>query len=130
MSEHRFRIHFTVDEANAWLPRLRRDLPRLVELVAELQPEIEALQPVIVRRGNGGGIDVTVYQSKSQRVLDVLEPIQEAGILIKDLQRGLVDFPHLRGGDHEVFLCWQFDDPDRIEWWHEIEDGFAGRTPL
>jgi hypothetical protein len=50
------------------------------------------------------------------------------GIKVKDLQVGLVDFPAWRD-DHEVYLCWKYGEDD-IQFWHEIEAGFAGRQPI
>ena len=58
-----------------------------------------------------------------------LEQINALGVLVKDLDTGLIDFPTLRDG-HEVYLCWKLGEGERIQWWHEIEDGFAGRQPL
>ena len=57
-----------------------------------------------------------------------LRRIQEIGVQIKDFDRGLVDFPHLREG-REVFLCWELDEDD-ITFWHDIDDGYAGREHL
>ena len=48
---------------------------------------------------------------------------------LKDFTRGLVDFPSLRDG-RVVLLCWQLDEGDTVEWWHDVDAGFAGRTPL
>ena len=57
-----------------------------------------------------------------------ISDITSRGIQIKDLDRGLVDFPHLRNG-REVFLCWELEDDD-IEFWHEVDSGYAGRERL
>ena len=54
-----------------------------------------------------------------------MRAIESSGCLLKDLEKGLIDFPALLDG-HEVYLCWQRGEP-RIEYWHRIEDGFAGR---
>jgi len=51
------------------------------------------------------------------------------GIELKDISRGLIDFPCLRDG-RLVLLCWQLGEPESIEWWHEAEAGFAGRQRL
>jgi hypothetical protein len=51
------------------------------------------------------------------------------GVQLKDFERGLVDFPSLRDG-RVVLLCWQIGEGDEVEWWHNVEDGFAGRTPI
>jgi len=53
----------------------------------------------------------------------------EIGIQLKDHTRGLIDFPTMRGGQM-VLLCWQLGEEPRINWWHEVEAGFAGRKPL
>jgi hypothetical protein len=55
--------------------------------------------------------------------------LHELGVQLKDYTRGLIDFPAMRDG-RVVLLCWQLDEGDEIEWWHEVEDGFAGRQPL
>ena len=60
--------------------------------------------------------------------MDATENIHALGVEIKDLDRGLCDFPALREG-RVVYLCWVFGEDD-IEWWHDIEAGFAGRQPL
>jgi hypothetical protein len=54
--------------------------------------------------------------------------ISRLGIQAKDLDRGLVDFPSIRNG-REVFLCWELEEDD-IEFWHDIEAGYAGRERL
>ena len=53
---------------------------------------------------------------------------QKREIIVKDLDRGLVDFPTLRGGQ-EVFLCWENGEED-IEFWHDLDSGYAGRERL
>jgi hypothetical protein len=59
---------------------------------------------------------------------DLLAEFQNREIVIKDLERGLVDFPAIIGG-REVFLCWEKDEDD-IEFWHDIDTGYAGRERL
>ena len=58
----------------------------------------------------------------------VLREFQRREIQIKDIERGLVDFPAIIGGK-EVFLCWEQDEED-IEFWHELDAGYAGRERL
>ena len=50
------------------------------------------------------------------------------GVQVKDFDRGLLDFPHILDG-REVFLCWELDEDD-IEFWHDIDAGYAGRERL
>ena len=58
-----------------------------------------------------------------------MSELERLGVQLKDFDRGLVDFPSLRDG-RIVLLCWQLGEGDQLEWWHEPEAGFAGRTPL
>lgn len=62
------------------------------------------------------------------RLEEAVDQIQQTGCLVKDLDEGLVDFPSLREG-REVYLCWKLGE-GRIEYWHGIHEGFAGRKPL
>jgi hypothetical protein len=58
----------------------------------------------------------------------LLGALQEAGIVVRDIDRGLIDFPTIRDGE-EVYLCWELGE-DSIDWWHDLEDGYRGRQPL
>jgi hypothetical protein len=63
-----------------------------------------------------------------RRVKRSVERIQGTGVLVKDLNRGLLDFPAERDG-RIVFLCWQYGEPT-VAYWHDIDAGFVGRRPL
>jgi hypothetical protein len=128
--------HFTPEEANAELERVR---PLVEQLVASRQEHVAALerQEELERkiRGNGGGIppaelaEATAHvDAIARRLATLVDEINELGVQVKDLDTGLVDFPALRGGE-TVLLCWQLGE-DEIAWWHRVEDGFAGRRPL
>lgn len=129
-----FTTHFTVTEARATLPGLRRRLLRIHDLLAELRAQSDHADtpPPIVVRGNGKGPIVTQATGATREEAQTLiEGIAAQGIQIKDLARGLVDFPHYLGGDpqQEVFLCWHLGE-DTIGYWHGIHDGFGGRRAL
>jgi len=64
----------------------------------------------------------------SNRIVETISKIQETGCLVKDIDAGLIDFPSLIEGQ-EAFLCWKQGER-RIEFWHGLEDGFAGRKRL
>jgi hypothetical protein len=64
----------------------------------------------------------------SERIVETISKIQEAGCLVKDIDEGLIDFPSIIEGQ-EAFLCWKQGEV-RIEYWHGLEDGFAGRKRL
>ncbi|HTS71213.1 MAG TPA: DUF2203 domain-containing protein [Terriglobia bacterium] len=68
------------------------------------------------------------HDAAAERLVEVINRIQETGVLVKDVDVGLVDFPCLME-DEEVYLCWKLGE-DRIAFWHGIDEGFAGRKPL
>ena len=87
------------------------------------------MQAVLEQAGHNGG------SKKGGEYLLLLERLQaeqakltELGCELKDLESGLVDFPSYRGADL-VYLCWQQGEP-RVEFWHDLTSGFAGRRPL
>lgn len=78
--------------------------------------------------GDIGGPELGNLMRAMLAIHEGISGITSRGIQIKDLDRGLVDFPHLRHG-REVFLCWELEDDD-IEFWHELDSGYAGRERL
>jgi hypothetical protein len=68
------------------------------------------------------------YEAAAARLSVIVDQVQDTGCLVKDLDEGLVDFPSLLEGE-EIYLCWKLGE-ERIEFWHGIEEGFAGRKPL
>lgn len=125
-----FDRHFTLAEARAALPDLKRSFQELHDLrdaIRVAAPRHQGARDAA--DGNGGGGERAVsYIAASTRFQQIIREINDRGILVKDVQSGLVDFPHLRDG-REVFLCWQIGE-DTISYWHEIEAGFAGRKLL
>jgi len=128
--------HFTPEEANVLLAEVR---PAAEELVAHRRAmaEAAAAQARLVRRiaGNGGDFDPQeprsleeTFEREADAVARCVERLEHLGVLVKDLERGLVDFPALRDGK-EVLLCWEVGE-DEVAFWHGLEEGFAGRKPL
>jgi len=70
----------------------------------------------------------TEHDQASARIVEAIAKIQETGCQVKDIDEGLIDFPSLIEGQ-EALLCWKLGE-DRIEYWHGLEDGFAGRKRL
>ena len=70
----------------------------------------------------------TQYDSNAQTLKNSMERIEDLGVLVKDLDIGLVDFPTLFRGE-EVYLCWRMDEDD-IDHWHGVNEGFSGRRPI
>ena len=125
-----FDKHFTIEEARGWLPELRRKFAEIHTLYSELgemQAEFEKVQAIV--RMNGHAPKATGFEDRALKLKQLVQEITEAGIEIKDIGRGLIDFPHIREDGEEVFLCWELCE-DELNFWHRIEDGFPGRQPL
>jgi hypothetical protein len=117
---------FTVDEANAALGELVPLLEKLRDAqraMAERQDEVLSSST-----GNGGGKVGAEFLEASQAAGRAMAGIDELGVLVRDPETGLVDFPAERDGD-EVFLCWRLGE-DAVAWWHPTDTGFTGRQPL
>jgi hypothetical protein len=127
---------FTLDEANAALGELRPVVERLVEhrrkLTAAQVRQAELVTRVASNGGDMAPSDLReaaeTIQSEANAISDCAEQINAVGAEVKSLEEGLLDFPAQRG-DEVVLLCWKLGE-DEIEYWHTIEDGFAGRRPL
>lgn len=104
--------YWTVEEARAYLPRLRQ----LVGLVQEAT--VPGPEPGTLLLGQG-----------SEHAEAALAELQEGGVILRQLDAGLVDFPSMDDDGRVRLLCWRTDEPDLL-WWHWPGDGFAGRQPL
>lgn len=121
---------FTLDEANSMIPMVRGKLELIQKLYGQLSELRDSARAAAVAAEFGGGMeDGPAYVKALYEVGKITTELNELGVQLKDYSRGLIDFPHLRDG-RVVFLCWQIGEGDEIEWWHEIEAGFAGRQPL
>lgn len=124
---------FTLEEANALLPRIAPILENLQSLKAELDTARLALARFTpAMRANGHGMEALTYERQIvdlvSRLTQGVREIAGYGVEVKDLDHGIVDFPSQRGG-RIVYLCWRLGE-DRISYWHELDAGFAGRQPL
>src|SRR5579859_201753 len=121
----RFETHYTRDEARALLPSVRKWLKRLVELRDEISKQEARLSKLAAPGKDLGGPVVNSWVNALVNLKDVLLEFHQREIQIKDLDRGLIDFPAILD-DKEVFLCWEQDEED-IEFWHDLDAGYAGR---
>ena len=127
---------FSVEEAQATLEEVRPLAEELVERHGTLRAAMQRQSEITTRiAGNGGGLPpqslAEVQETAAREAGELsrcLERLQELGVQVKDLERGLVDFPSLRNGE-VVLLCWHAGEDD-IRYWHGVDDGFAGRRPL
>lgn len=130
-------VLFSVDEANRLIEELRPRLQRLVDAKRDydrVQARLDVLA-LATAGASGGNPDVRELEALRKRHGDLAEAISHGvqtihrwGCLVKDLERGLVDFYAL-SGDRLVFLCWQLGESE-IGHWHTLEGGFATRQPL
>jgi hypothetical protein len=127
---------FTPTEANSALEQVRPAAERLVTLRARMR-ELEREQGELVTAigGNGGGYaagDLNAAQTELAGLADAalacVERLEEIGVVVKDLDVGLLDFPATREGA-EVLLCWRVGEA-AVEYWHGLDEGYAGRKPV
>ena len=125
---NRYQKHYTRAEARALLPQIRLWLKRIVQLREELERHEKRLASVMQPDCDAGGETVNAWVRLLADIQEVFMEFHRREIQIKDLSRGLIDFPALIGGK-EVFLCWE-EGEDDVEFWHDLDAGFAGREPL
>jgi hypothetical protein len=117
---------FTVEEADGELDELRERLPRLRTardaLIASSRRITEAVA------NDGGGVAGTDWFASQEALKSEVLYLADRGILLRDPDTGLVDFPAERDG-RRVFLCWKLGE-DHVGWFHEATGGFGGRRPL
>ncbi len=128
--------YFTVDEANRKIPWLEAQLQAIDSLgknIERLKLDLDNLLRKSSSNGHGNtNQDVANNRKETDaavdRLRDLAQEISSSGIILRDPERGLVDFPML-WEDREVYLCWVLGESS-IQFWHEIDTGFAGRQPL
>jgi len=123
-----FQKHYSLEEARALLPQVREWLKALHELRGRLKQTDERIAQMIAGGADAGGSSVNAQVKLLADVQNLVQEFTRREIQIKDLERGLIDFPAIIGGK-EVFLCWEQDEDD-IEFWHDLETGYAGRERL
>jgi len=121
--------YFTLHEANETLRRIRPlmdDVQAIRHKIITSQPE--AWTAIEKSLGNGGSRALSRIVLDFEKLDALIHRILDTGVIIKDVNIGLLDFPALRDG-HEVYLCWQYGEGD-IAYWHETDAGYAGRQPI
>ncbi|TMD32474.1 MAG: DUF2203 family protein [Chloroflexi bacterium] len=127
--------YFTREEAEALLPQISivlREIQVKYESVLQTQEELDALR--MQAAGNGYHLQDRIMNlqrelsQQAQTLRKLLDELTGFGCVLKDPERGLIDFLSLRSG-REIYLCWYLGE-ERINFWHDLEAGFAGRQPL
>jgi len=119
---------FTLDQANALLPRLRPLLLRLQEVQRTLADKDTVERLRTAAAGNGGGSAARAVMASGEEYGRIAGEIEALGVVVRDPSTGLVDFPAERDGQ-PVYLCWRIDE-DEVGHWHDRDSGFMGRQPL
>lgn len=131
------KIYFTLEEANALLPYLRERLEYLQAVKQDImrlvdRMENERIDVELILSGKPIPEEQQPYRQKFEelgdQVNDALFDIQEKGVLVKDIEEGLVDF-YARIKEEDVFLCWKLGE-DEIQFWHKIQEGYDDRQSL
>lgn len=117
---------FTIDQANAELDALRELLPRLRDARRALIDSSRRITGAVA--ADGGGVAGSDWFRAQQTLKTDVEELARQGIMLRDPETGLVDFPTERGG-RRVLLCWRLGESD-IGWYHDEHTGFSGRQPL
>lgn len=120
---------FTVSEANSLIPKLLLDIPKIQKLSERLETEFpDVAQARRNAQLNGGSAQGAVYLQVAMVFQSMIKDLEEKGCILKGIEHGLVDFIGLIDG-REVYLCWKYPEQS-IEYWHEINAGFAGRQKI
>lgn len=122
---------FTIQEANALLPSVRvilAEIQRAHRRLSQYRDDVRKAAEA-AEQGGGGIADGVAYAIVLTDLTSRMTELDTLGVQLKDFERGLIDFPSLRDGK-VVLLCWQMGEGDELEYWHDVDAGFAGRTPL
>jgi hypothetical protein len=123
-----FQKHYSRETARALLPKVRLWLVQVRALRNLVEQSERKLAPIMAGGNDAGGATVNEYLRALANLRELLAEFGRRDIILKDLDRGLVDFPAFIGG-REVFLCWE-DGEDDIEFWHDLDAGYAGRERI
>ncbi len=122
--------YFTIEEANSILPQIKLLVEEIKEKREKLYDVIENYEIEIEEKNDELEVMYlkTEIKEMNDNINELIEIIESFGIFVKGLDPFLVDFPaHYNGKD--IYLCWR-EDEDEIEYWHSIDEGFAGRKHI
>jgi hypothetical protein len=120
---------FSLFEANQLIPQLQSHLSQVQQGKSIILQTRDEVRKASAHANQGGGTVVGAHYVKNlQEISANLHAIHELGVVVKDIDLGLCDFPHVRDG-RVVYLCWKLGEKE-IRWWHEITTGYKDRCPL
>ena len=118
--------YFTVDEANrslTYVSRIVDDIRECYHRAVEIRQQAEQTSPDDIPEPQR-----SEYERIIDRLNDLIDELQQAGVELKDIEMGLLDFPAIHDG-REIYLCWHLGE-EKVRAWHEIDAGFAGRQDV
>lgn len=134
------KAHFTVAEVNRQVPRLEASFRRLIQI----RTQLKSLYRRLDERGHAPGdehfkVDIPgaaaevlrdrgLFKALVETLRDELRAVRATGCVVKDIERGLVDWPANKDG-REIRLCWRLGEK-QVEYWHDADTGFAARRPV
>jgi hypothetical protein len=125
MMHHR---HYTVEEANTRLELVGGIVRRIRDARAQLAEEGFDQSFTTLAELTGGAWPGSEHGRAALEVALGFDRLEELDIVVRDLERGIIDFPSLLAGE-EVYLCWLLGEPS-VGHWHAVESGFGGRRPI
>ena len=128
MKKYAHEKHFTLDEAREALTSVHALASRIVELKKDLNAKGWDVHRHQYFGGMGPNGDGT-FPKEMETLVEIIKGLEQKGIIVKGIDQGLIDFPHIRDNGEEVYLCWKVGEDD-IKYWHRIPDGYAGRKNI
>ena len=120
---------FTLGEANSIVPDLEvllHEVQQMRRFILQIRAEIQKAREKLA--ANGGSSHGPAYVKALEYIMKRIERIQQMGVVLKDLEKGLCDFPFMLDG-RMVYLCWKLGESE-VCWWHETDTGYSNRKPL
>jgi hypothetical protein len=128
LDEYGHERHYTLEQAEAALPWVAERVERIQDALGELRSPAARAAFDEMDSTTGGAWPGREIGASVLSLLAAAEQLEAMDIVLRDADRGLVDFPSIRD-DEEIYLCWETAEP-RVAFWHEPDAGFAGRRPL
>ena len=121
-------IHFTLTEAEQMLP----EVIKITSRMRDLKQQLDAKGYDIRMHRHFGGVGANglkAFPDQMEELIRLYQDLNTKGVILKDIERGLIDFPCIRHNGEEVYLCYMLGESS-IEYWHPIQEGFPGRKSI
>jgi hypothetical protein len=125
---YQYQKHFTLDEARAYLPRLKYQISEILKIKIQLD---KVGFNIFTRKYEMGFNPDTLseFPTEYEQFTELNQSLADEGVYVKGFEDGLVDFPSIRNNGEEVLLCWREGEKD-IAFWHTLSGGYRGRRPI